>query len=95
MEREYFNDLKIPFLTQKNNSNPEKVKELISLIMQNIIDKESQIKIKNKKIDKLIENELTENQKAEKFEYQLPMKSGSTPKERIFSIDWVNIYYKS
>ena len=48
------------------------IQKLISIITQNILDKEGQIKLKNKKIDELIENELKENQKSNTFEYQLP-----------------------
>lgn len=58
-------DYKIPFPTEKNNQNPEKIENLISLIVQNIIDKEEQIKIKNQIIDEKIEKELKENQKEE------------------------------
>ncbi len=71
-KRQNLLDLQIPFPTQKNNPNLEKVENLVSLIVQNIIDKEEQIKAKNKKIDELIEKELKENQKAKKFEYRLP-----------------------
>ena len=55
----------IPFPTTTNHLNPEKVEALVSLIVQNIIDKEEQIKIKNKQIDELIEKELRDNQKQE------------------------------
>src|SRR5690606_16145495 len=66
-------DYKIPFPTKNNYSNPDKVQELVSLIVQNIIDKEEQIKIKNQKIDGLITKELNENQKPERtFQYSYP-----------------------
>lgn len=67
-------DYNIPFPTQKNNPNPEKVEKLISLITQNIIDKEEQIQRKNKLIDELIESELRENQKETTFQYSYPRK---------------------
>lgn len=65
-------DYEIPFPTTFNHSNPEKIENFVSLIVQNIIDKEEQIKLKNKQIDELIEKELKENQKAENFSYTYP-----------------------
>ena len=67
-----FLNLKIPFPTNKNNNNTKEVEELISSIVQNIIDKEEQIKEKNKLIDGKIEIELKENQKSDKFSYSYP-----------------------
>ena len=72
MDKDSFDKLKISFPTTANHSNPEKVKNLVALIVQNIIDKEEQIKLKNKQIDELIEKELKENQKAENFSYTYP-----------------------
>lgn len=72
MDKDSFNKLKIPFPTTANHQNPEKVETLVSLIVQNIIDKEEQIKLKNKQIDELIEKELKENQKAGNFSYKYP-----------------------
>jgi restriction endonuclease S subunit len=72
MDKDSFDKLKIPFPTTKNNPNPEQVENLVSLIVQNIIDKEEQIKLKNKQIDELIEKELRENQKAGSFSYSYP-----------------------
>lgn len=62
----------IPFPTTENYNQPEKIESFISLIVQNIIDKEEQIKLKNKEIDFLIEKELKENQKEENFKYNYP-----------------------
>ena len=56
----------VPFPKDENLQN------LISLVTQNILDKEEQIKLKNKKIDEQIEKELRENQKVGTFEFQLP-----------------------
>jgi hypothetical protein len=67
-----FLNLKIPFPTTKNNSNPENIEKLVSLIVQNIIDKEEQIKAKNKLIDEKIEQELRANQKKSSFSYAYP-----------------------
>lgn len=50
----------------------EEVQNIISLITQNILDKEEKIKLKNQKIDELIEDELKENQKVGTFEFRLP-----------------------
>lgn len=69
---EYLLNTKIPFPTTANHQNPEKVENLVSLIVQNIIDKEEQIKLKNKQIDELIEKELKENQKTGSFSYNYP-----------------------
>ena len=69
---EYLLNTKIPFPTQKNNKNPEKVEKYLSLIVQNIIDKEEQIKKKNKLIDELIEKELKKNQKWWELKYSFP-----------------------
>lgn len=65
-------DYQIPFPTTANHPSPEKVENLLSLIVQNIIDKEEQIKLKNKQIDELIEQELLENQKPRTFLYRYP-----------------------
>ena len=53
----------IPFPTKNNHAEPQKIEQLVSLIVQNIINKEEQIKAKNQKIDELIERELQKNQK--------------------------------
>jgi type I restriction enzyme S subunit len=67
-----FLNLKIPFPTTKNNPTSENVEKLVSLIVQNIIDKEEQIRAKNKLIDEKIEQELRENQKENSFSYAYP-----------------------
>ncbi|HBD95743.1 MAG: hypothetical protein A2015_12880 [Spirochaetes bacterium GWF1_31_7] len=72
MDKDSFDKLKIPFPTNTNHQNPEKVENHISNIVQNIIDKEEQIKLKNKQIDELIEKELKEKQKAGSFSYRYP-----------------------
>ncbi|MDQ7009199.1 MAG: hypothetical protein Q9M94_02815 [Candidatus Gracilibacteria bacterium] len=56
-------DYGITFPSKNNNKEPVKVENLISLIVQNLIDKEEQIKSKNEIIDSKIEKELRENQK--------------------------------
>ena len=65
-------DFPLPFPTIKNHPHPEQVEEYISLLVQNMIDKEEQIKAKNEEIDRLIENELRENQKGNIFRYAYP-----------------------
>jgi type I restriction enzyme S subunit len=66
-------DYEIPFPTKNNNPEPQKIEQLVSLITQNIIDKEVQIKAKNKKIDEIIEGELKENQNPKNsFKYSYP-----------------------
>lgn len=71
-KRENILNIPIPFPTTKNNSNPQDIEKLISLITQNIIDKEEQIKFKNEKINNLIGEELKNNQKDNVFEYKYP-----------------------
>ena len=65
-------NMKIPFPTKENNKNPEDVKQMVSLIVRNIIDKEEQIKLKNNEIDNLIEEELKNNQKNKNASYLYP-----------------------
>lgn len=69
---EYLLNTKIPFPTNKNNTDPKNVEDLISLIVQNILDKEEQIREKNKLIDKIVEDELKEKQKESSFSYSYP-----------------------
>lgn len=70
---EYLLNAKIPFPTKNNHQEPRKIEQLVSVITQNIIDKEWQIKAKNQKIDDLIEKELKENQKPKNnFKYSYP-----------------------
>ncbi len=73
---------KVPFPSKKNHKNPELVKDYISLISQNIVDKERQIIIRQKKINELIYSELEENQKFS-FKYNFPTKSDLIFKGRI------------
>ena len=69
---EYLLNTKISFPTTKNNPSPENIEKLVSVIVQNIIDKEEQIRAKNKLIDEKIEQELRENQKENSFSYAYP-----------------------
>lgn len=72
MDKDSFDKLKIPFPTSRNSATPEKVEIFISLIVQNIIDKEEQIKLKNNQVDELIEQELKNNQRSGNFSYNYP-----------------------
>jgi len=73
MDKESLDQLKIPFPTINNHQEPEKIEKLVSIITQNIINKEEKINEKNKKIDELIEKELKENQKSgNNFKYSYP-----------------------
>ncbi len=70
---EYLLNTKIPFPTKNSHPEPQKIEQLVSLIVQNIINKEEQIKVKNQKIDELIEKELKENQNTNNsFKYSYP-----------------------
>ena len=71
-KRQNILDIKIPFPSKNNHQEPEKIENLVSLITQNLIDKEEQIKLKNKIIDEKIEKELRENQISWKYEYCFP-----------------------
>jgi hypothetical protein len=83
MEKEYFDRLIIPFPTQKHNDNPKDVEKLVSLITQNIIDKEEQIKFKNQLIDIQIEKELKDNQKSTSLKYSYPKLSDLNTTKRL------------
>ncbi len=65
-------DIKIPFPTINNHKEPEKIEKLVSLIVQNLIDKEEQIKLKNEIIDEKIEKELRKNQEWKELKYSFP-----------------------
>lgn len=83
MEKEYFDRLIIPFPTQKHNDKPKDVEQIISLITQNIIDKEEQIKFKNQLINSEIEKELKENQKSTALQYSYPKLSELKKENRL------------
>lgn len=72
MEKSYFKDLFIPLPTKKNNKNPKVVEELVANLIQNILDKEENIKLKNDKIDDEIQKELEVYQKPSSFHYDYP-----------------------
>lgn len=73
-KRQNLLDLKIPFPTSKNHKSPELIEKYVSLLTQNIIDKEEQIENRQKNIDELVYTELKNNQKSN-FSYSLPKKS--------------------
>ncbi len=75
MDKSALNTIKIPFPTVKNNDNPSMVENLVSSIVQDILDKEKNIKIKNLQIDKIIEQELINNQLKNNQHYSYPKKS--------------------
>lgn len=72
----------IPFPTKKVHNEPNKIIKYISVIVQNIIDKECAIKEKIDCIQKLIEFELNNNQKKNNFIYKFPRKSEIIQKNR-------------
>lgn len=75
----------IPYPTQKHNKSPKDVVKLISLITQNIIDKEEQIKFKNQLIDSKIEKELKVNQKSKAIQYSYSKLSELKKEKRLDS----------
>jgi restriction endonuclease S subunit len=69
---EYLLNTEIIFPTPTSNPNPDALQDLVAVLVQNIIDKEEQIKAKNAEIDRLIETELYGNQKKSSFVYCMP-----------------------
>ena len=65
-------EYEVPFPSKNNNINPKKVETLISVIVENILDKEKQIKVKQNKIDQLIKEELLNNQGSDTYTYSYP-----------------------
>lgn len=65
-------DYFVTFPTIKNNNKPTDIQNYLSLLVQNLIDKEKQFNSKNLLIDTLIEKELNNNQKADKYEFKYP-----------------------
>lgn len=82
-DQEKFLNTIIPFPNVKNNFNPKNVEQMVSLITQNIINKEEQIKIKNKKINEIIENELVNNQNSNNPNFRFPKISEIKYEERL------------
>ena len=81
-KRQNLLDLKIPFPTSANHKSPELIENYVSLLTQNIIDKEEQIELRQKNIDELVYHELRNNQKSN-FSYSLPKKSALLSHNRI------------
>jgi len=81
-KRQNLLDVKIPFPTSKNHKRPELIEKYVSLLTQNIIDKEEQIEYRQKKIDELVYLELKNNQKSN-FYYSLPKRSDLLSTNRI------------
>lgn len=81
-KRQNLLDVKIPFPTYNNHKTPTLITEYISLIAQNIINKEQQISIKQSEINNLIYSELKSNSKS-KYTYRSPRKSDLLTLKRI------------
>ena len=78
-KRQNLLDVNIPFPTKKNHSNPDLVKEYISIITQNIIDKEEQIEAKLHSINEIFEKEILNPSYS--FKYKYPNKEELIKKE--------------
>lgn len=89
---EYLLNTKIPYPTKANHNSPETIKFLISEIVQNIIDKEEQIRRKNIEIDKMIETEIKKNQKEDKFTYKYPTINAIKSEGRMDTVLFVKEY---
>lgn len=83
-KRQNLLELKIPFPTSENHITPELIEKYVSLLTQNIIDKEEQIELRQKNVDELVYNELRNNQNSN-FSYSLPKKSDLLSHNRIDS----------
>lgn len=84
---------KVPFPSFKNHNQPDLIEKYVSIITQNIIDKEQQIEKRQNLIDDLIYSELLENQKSS-FKYNLPKKSDLLNHKRIDSGLYTKKYKK-
>jgi len=65
-------EYEVPFPNEQNNSNPTEVEKLVSILVENIIDKEEQIRIKYNNINQYINDELLNNQSNKSYQYTYP-----------------------
>lgn len=65
-------EYEVPFPSKNNNINPKEVETLVSVIVENILDKEKQIKVKQNKINQFIKEELLNNQGSDTYTYSYP-----------------------
>ena len=65
-------EYEVPFPSKNNNINPKEVETLVSVIVENILDKEKQIKVKQNKINQFIKEELLNNQGDDTYTYSYP-----------------------
>lgn len=79
-------DCKIPFPSKLNSENPADVEKMVSLIVQNIMHKETQIKLKNNKINNIIDVELIENKIINNTKYSYPRISEIQKENRLDSL---------
>lgn len=83
----------IPFPTKKNHLNPSLIEFYVSVLTQNIIDKEEQIAYKSKRIDELFEKELKTNTNNIQV-YKLPTISKLKLGNRLDTIIYSKRYYE-
>ena len=86
-------DVKLPFPTKKNHKDPYLVKHYVSTLVQNMINKEEEVELKNNQIDKLFYNELR-NKAALKTNYRLPTISMMKIGNRLDTIIYSKRYYE-
>lgn len=79
-------DFNVPFPTDKNNEKPKLVEDFVSVLVQNIIDKENEIGVKNNEIDKLIQKELEVKNSKNQLEYRYPKISELKKETRLDSL---------
>lgn len=85
---EYF----ITFPTVKNNKRPDDIQRYLSLLVQNLIDKEIQFNNKNSLIDNIIQSELENNQKTTKFKFAYPRINEIKKEQRTDTILYTDKY---
>ncbi len=85
MDKDALEKLRIPFPDLSNHSKPSQIEIYISKVVRNILDKENQIKEKQKIINEKIENELFGNQNNETFVFCYP-KVSEIKNEDSFSV---------
>ena len=90
-------DFPVPFPTKKNNFDPDKVQKLVSILTENIIDKERQIYLRSQRINQLINNEFANNIK-NNFVYTYPHKTSLFISNRLdtslYTQNYLNENYK-
>ena len=92
-KRQNLLDVKLPFPTNKNHKTPQLIEKYISLLAQNIIDKEEQIEIRNNLIDQSFSVELN-SKSTTILNYKLPTISKLKFGNRLDTIIYSQRYFE-